>query len=75
MSPPVEDAMKKLRSFMFERVYTNQQAKSEEGKAELLVETLYDYYLHHIDKISGELLVDVYKRQLHTIENHWNQST
>ena len=57
MSPPVEDAMKKLRSFMFERVYTNQQAKSEEGKAELLVETLYDYYLHHIDKISGELLV------------------
>ena len=48
--------MKTLRAFMFERVYTNKQAKSEESKAELLVETLYDYYLHHIDKISTELL-------------------
>ena len=56
MSPPVEEAMKTLRAFMFERVYTNKQAKSEESKAELLVETLYDYYLHHIDKISTELL-------------------
>ena len=42
---------------MGERGYTNQQGKSEEGKAELMVETLYDYYLHHIDKITGELMV------------------
>ena len=34
----------------------NPQAKSEEGKAELLIETLYDYYLHHIEKISPELI-------------------
>ena len=56
MSPPVEEAMKKLRAFMFENVSTNVQAKSEEGKAELLVETLYEYYLHHLDQISPELL-------------------
>lgn len=55
MSPQVEDAMKRLRAFMFERVYTNPEAKSEEGKAELLVETLYDYYLHHPEQISDEL--------------------
>ena len=56
MSPRVEEAMKKLRAFMFEHVYVNPQAKSEEGKAELLIETLYDYYLHHIEKISRSSL-------------------
>lgn len=55
MSEEVEAAMKKLRAFMFENVYLNRQAKSEEGKAELLVETLYEYYLYHVDKISPEL--------------------
>lgn len=45
MSEPVAEAMAKLRRFMFERVYMNPQAKSEEKKAEALMETLYDYYL------------------------------
>lgn len=56
LSDPVEQAMKTLREFMFERVYQNPEAKSEEGKAEMLVETLYDYYLKHIDLIPRELL-------------------
>ena len=56
LSDPVEKAMKNLREFMFERVYQNPEAKSEEGKAEMLVETLYDYYLKHIDLIPRELL-------------------
>ena len=47
MSEPVAEAMQRLRQFMFERVYQNPQAKGEEGKAEILMETLYDYYLHH----------------------------
>lgn len=51
MSPAVEEAMKKLREFMFERVYQNKAAKSEESKAEMLMESLYQYYLHHLDKI------------------------
>ncbi len=51
MSPDVENAMKKLRQFMFESVYQNPVAKSEEGKAEELIETLYEYYLGHIDKL------------------------
>ena len=36
MSEPVAEAMTKIRQFMFERVYKNPVAKSEEGKAEML---------------------------------------
>lgn len=57
MSEPVERAMKDLRHFMFERVYTNPEAKSEEGKAEVLMKTLYDYYLTHFDVLPREYLV------------------
>ena len=54
MSEPVADAMMKMRQFMFERVYKNPEAKSEESKAERLVITLYDYYLKHLDKLPDE---------------------
>lgn len=56
MSEPVALAMKKLREFMFERVYQNKEAKSEEGKAEMLVETLYDYYCSHMHLLPAEFL-------------------
>ncbi|MCR5304422.1 MAG: deoxyguanosinetriphosphate triphosphohydrolase, partial [Lachnospiraceae bacterium] len=56
LSPEAENSLKELRSFMFEKVYTNPRAKSEEGKAEKLVETLYDYYLSHWDKLPSYLL-------------------
>lgn len=56
MSPDVADAMHRLRKFMFENVYQNPVAKSEEGKAEVLVETLYEYYRKHIDKLPAFLL-------------------
>ena len=60
MSEPVAKAMKALRQFMFENVYTNKSAKSEEAKAEALMETLYEYYLKHFDKLPQEMksLVD-----------------
>ena len=56
MSTPVAVAMKKLREFMFERVYMNPEAKSEEKKAEMLMETLYKYYLKHIEVLPKDLL-------------------
>lgn len=34
-----------LRAFMFENVYTNPEAKSEEGKAKEVVKSLYGYYV------------------------------
>ncbi len=54
MSPEVEQAMKSLRAFMFENVYENPKAKSQEGKAEALVETLYTYYMEHQDELPDE---------------------
>jgi dGTPase len=56
MSEPVARAMKQLRSFMFERVYENQEAKSEEKKAEALMETLYTHFLKNVDKLPVEYL-------------------
>ena len=56
MSEPVAEAMKNLRRFMFERVYQNPEAKSEEGKAEVLMETLYLYYMKHVDELPDEFL-------------------
>lgn len=55
MSEPVFEAMQEIRKFMFERVYTNSEAKGEEGKAEILMETLYDYYLHHLDLLPDDM--------------------
>lgn len=56
MSKDVDEAMKKIRKFMFERVYTNPVAKSEEGKAEMLMETLYTHYLKNVDELPEEYL-------------------
>ncbi|MCR4989414.1 MAG: deoxyguanosinetriphosphate triphosphohydrolase [Lachnospiraceae bacterium] len=55
MSEPVACAMSELRKFMFENVYTNPDAKSEEKKAEVLIETLYDYYRKRIELIPEDL--------------------
>ncbi len=51
MSPDMEDAMKRLRAWMFENVYTDSIAKTEEGKAQSLIEMLYGYYIEHIDQL------------------------
>ena len=56
MSLPVEKAMSDLRKFMFEEVYKNPEAKSEEGKAETLMETLYHYYYENVHLLPQELL-------------------
>ena len=56
MSDPVAQAMKQMKNFMFENVYHNPMAKSEEGKAERLMETLYRHFLKHIDAMPQEFL-------------------
>lgn len=60
MSDETAQAMKDIRSFMFDRVYTNPTAKSEEGRAEALIETLYTYYMANFDLLPAEykMLVD-----------------
>lgn len=60
MSEEVDQAMKKLRQFMFERVYNNPQAKGEEDKAEQLMITLYEYYMKNT-----ALLPQEYQRMMY----------
>ncbi len=59
MSEPVAQAMKDLRDFMFENVYKNPNAKSEESKAEQLMVTLYNYFLGNLDKLPKDLLRNI----------------
>ena len=47
MSEEVGEAMKGLRSFMFEHVYMNPTAKGEESKAIHMVTNLFNYYMDH----------------------------
>ena len=54
MSEPVAKAMKQMRQFMFDNVYQNPVAKSEESKAESLMETLYEYFKTHVDSLPDE---------------------
>lgn len=47
LSPKVDDALKELRSYMFEHVYRNPLAKGEEGKAKVMLTKLFEYYVAH----------------------------
>ncbi|MCR5591504.1 MAG: deoxyguanosinetriphosphate triphosphohydrolase [Lachnospiraceae bacterium] len=62
MSDEIAEAMKELRQFMFDRVYTNPRVKGEESKAERLVEFLYDFFLHNSDRLPDEYMVLVNER-------------
>ena len=56
MVPEVEEAMKNLRSFMFEHVYTNSVSKKEEPKAKAMVIDLFGYYMDHVEELPDEFL-------------------
>ena len=45
LSSQVDTALKELRAFMFERVYRNPLAKSQEVKAQDMLKRLYEYYI------------------------------
>ena len=47
-------ATDELRAFMFENVYLNPVAKSEEAKACTMLETMYRYFVNNPDKIPAE---------------------
>ena len=44
LSPEVDKALMDLRAFMFERVYRNPIAKSQESKAKDMLQRLFEYY-------------------------------
>lgn len=51
MTREVADAVYTLRRYMAETVYIGSVAKTEEGKAEHIVETLYTYFCNHCDRL------------------------
>jgi len=59
-----EQFMNKLREFMFENVYYNETVKRDEEleKVEIIITTLYSYYLNHPEMLSEEYkaLINVY---------------
>ncbi|SHF34028.1 dGTPase [Desulforamulus putei DSM 12395] len=56
MSPAVQEAMDRLRTFMFDHVYIGSEAKKEEDKARHVVEGLYLYYVEHPHLLPDYLL-------------------
>ncbi len=54
LSNPVQKALNDLRSFMFEKVYRNPVAKSEESKAKEMLQRLYTYYYEHPEALPGD---------------------
>lgn len=56
MSERIGSAMMAMRQFMTENVYRNPVAKSEEGKAEALMETLYGHFMKHVDDMPEEFI-------------------
>lgn len=56
MHDEVFKAMNDLRTFMFERVYTNPVAKGEERKARDIILRLYDHYRTHPQELPADFV-------------------
>ena len=54
LSPAIDKALQDLRSFMFENVYRNPAAKSEEVKAQDMLKRLYEYYYTHPEALPAD---------------------
>ncbi len=54
MSEDIAEATNKLREFLFDNVYFNPVAKSEESKAGVMLRYLYDYFYKNPDQIPEE---------------------
>jgi dGTPase len=62
MTDEFKSAMAGLRKWMFENVYTNPIAKGEEGKAESMIEQMFDYYKKHPEHIPSEYIEHMERR-------------
>ncbi len=51
LSPQVDNALKTLRAFMFERVYRNPVAKGEEARAKDMLQRMFEYYVNNPESL------------------------
>ncbi len=61
MTEETQDAMMRLRQFLFDNVYFNPIAKSEEVKAKEMLARLYEHFVAHPEKLPG-----IYGKNLET---------
>lgn len=54
MSPDVYAALMELRSYLFDNLYHQGDAQTEEPKAERVVQSLFTYYMAHPDEVPDE---------------------
>lgn len=54
MSEEVHQAVVGLRNWMFDHVYMSKVAKKEEPKAQNVIESLFFYYLEHLEELPSE---------------------
>jgi len=54
MSKEVKQATDELRRFMFEKVYIDSKAKTEEKKTKNIIESLYEYYTKNPEELDDE---------------------
>lgn len=67
MKDSVQKAMMDLRKFMFENLYRNNRAKSEETKVERMIEVLYAHFLKHEEEIP-KVYTDIIKKRGESLE-------
>lgn len=57
MDSEINDAFEQLHSFLFENVYRNSKAKSEESKVDGIIGGLFGYYMENPHKLPNEFSV------------------
>lgn len=62
LSPEMEITMQEVRKFMFVHVYHNPLARMEEQKAVGMIQSLYEYYEKHVEKLPSEYIELIEKR-------------
>ena len=67
MSGAFERATDELRGFLFKSVYIESAAKKEEGKARHVVESLYKYYLSHLDELPDDFRANIEQDGVETV--------
>ncbi|MFQ9985703.1 MAG: deoxyguanosinetriphosphate triphosphohydrolase [Lachnospiraceae bacterium] len=65
MSPEMQEAMTGLRKFMFDHVYQNPTAKSQEKKAQHMLQELFSYYNRHLHELPEEYIGYIEQRGEH----------
>ena len=56
MTTETAEGFEALRQFMFQNLYKNPIAKSEELKAQAMIEQLYDFYMDHLELLPAKYL-------------------